>query len=488
MDSPTRARRWPGRGTFIASLIFSVLFAVYGSLVPFDITRIPLDEAVRRYVAAMSLPLQLWSRSDLIANVLLMIPVVFSLMAIRRLDRRGLAGALWAGVSSIAFGAALAGTLEFLQVFTPDRTVSKTDVIAQTIGAIVGVATWLFAGQPMVDWLRGVGESGLEARWRRVQGFLALYAIAWFVMMALPLELTLSPVEWLHKYREGGIILVPFGAHYDSRADLLWDVVGSIVSAVPLGALAWLTALHHRWRAPWRNSVLIGAAFVAAAEFVQVCEAHRVADVTDVMFGTVGVVAGVWVAARQAAAGARVEMRAASRESSLAALGQVIAWGAVLVFYHWKPFAFTTDLQQIRARLAGVSLMPLAQYVHASTGPQLLLQFLIKAGLGLPLGLTLAQWARTWRLGQTPSATRLRWLGCLILAFGVLGVIETGQIFLPDRVADITDVLVGWSGAIGGLALVLHGPMSRNTDEAVDPGREHMPGRQVGTVQETRVI
>jgi glycopeptide antibiotics resistance protein len=480
MVAPSTARQhWPGRRTFVAGLALFVLFAVYGSLVPFDITFVPLDEAVRRFVAAMSLPLQLWSRSDLIANVLLMVPVAFSLMAIARLDRRGFGGALVAGLASIAFGALLANTLEFLQVFTPDRVVSKTDVIAQTLGATVGVATWGLAGQAMVDWLRGFGDSGLDTRLRRIQGLFALYAIGWFVMMALPLELSLSPVAWLHKYREGGIVLVPFAAHYDSRADMIWDVVGSMLSAVPLGALAWLTALHHRWQHPWRRATLLGAAFVVAGEFVQVLEAHRVADVTDVMFGTIGAVAGVWLAARRvpmdakAASDAHVESHASGR--SRVALGETLAWCAVLVFYHWKPFAFTTDTQLIRARLAGVSLMPLAQYVHSSTGPQLLLQMLIKAGLGLPLGVTLARWARTWSLGRTPSSTRLRWAICLLFSLGILGVIETGQIFLPDRVADITDVLVGWTGAVGGLALVLHGPMAQRIDETGGPGREHAP-------------
>ena len=36
---------------------------------------VPLDEAVRRFATAMALPMQGMSRSDLIANVLLMVPV-----------------------------------------------------------------------------------------------------------------------------------------------------------------------------------------------------------------------------------------------------------------------------------------------------------------------------------------------------------------------------------------------------------------------------
>jgi VanZ family protein len=173
--------------------------------------------------------------------------------------------------------------------------------------------------------------------------------------------------------------------------------------------------------------------------------------------------------------------------SSLAALGQTLAWCAVLVFYHWKPFDFTTDAHLIRERLAGLSLMPLAQYVHASTGPQLLMQMLVKATLGLPLGALLARWARTWGL-TGPAAGRLEWLAGLTLALGVLGGIEAGQIFLPDRVADITDVLVACCGAAAGMALVLHGPLAQQPAETGSRLYTDGRGRPVRTVHESRTL
>jgi VanZ family protein len=472
-------RRWPGRRTFSAGLAGSVIFAIYGSLVPFDLVRVPLDEAVHRFAAAMEGPLQLWSRSDLIANVLLMVPVAFCLMAVCRLDRRGMGGTLAASVITVACGYGLANLLEFMQVFTPDRVVSKSDVLAQTIGAVIGVGGWLFAGQPMIDWLRGASRprqaglddrAGLDEQWRRVQALLAVYAAGWFILMALPLELTISPGTLVHKLRTGGIILVPFAGQYESFSDGLWDVVGGALSAAPLGILAWLTALDWRWRKPVTGALLLGWAFVCAGEFVQVFEIHRVADVTDVIIGSGGVAASVWLATRHlrvatpAKRGARPaavsQMRAAG--SPLAALAQTLAWCAVLVFYHWKPFDFTTDAHLIRQRVSDLSLMPLAQYVHASTGPQLLMQMLVKGGLGVPLGALLARWTRTWGL-TGPSGSRLAWVAGLTLALGVLGGIEVGQIFLPDRVADITDVLVAWCGAATGMALVLHGPLAQQS-------------------------
>src|SRR5262245_7222032 len=126
MSSHSPIRRWPGRRTFLVGLAASVAFAIYGSLVPFDLHRLPFAVALRRFDLAMEGPLFVWSRSDLIANVLLMVPVAFCLMASWRLDRRGLAGALFAAVVTLACGYGLANSLEFMQVYTPDRVVSKS--------------------------------------------------------------------------------------------------------------------------------------------------------------------------------------------------------------------------------------------------------------------------------------------------------------------------------------------------------------------------
>jgi VanZ family protein len=430
MPPPSSARRWPGRRTFAAGLAGSVFFAIYGSLVPFDIVRLPWDEAVRRFAVAMEEPLQIWSRSDLIANVLLMVPVAFCLMAVCRLDRRGLIGSLAASALSIACGYGLANCLEFMQVFTPDRVVSKSDVLAQTIGAMVGVGCWWFAGQPMVDWLRGAArprQGGLDDHWRRVQALLAVYAAGWFILMALPLELTISPGALVHKFRAGGIILVPFAEHYDSFADGLWDFVGGALSAAPLGVFAWLTAIDRHWRSRQAGALLLGSAFVSAGELVQVFEIHRVADVTDVIYGCIGVVASVWLSARHLRVTTSIPLGArrpsashASKGSSLPALAQTIAWCAVLVFYHWKPFDSRASERSVadaaRAVRACVHRTAAADAVpgegrtrHAARGPARALgaDLGLDGTVGQPARLGGGAHARVWRPGRHRSGSNL---------------------------------------------------------------------------------
>jgi glycopeptide antibiotics resistance protein len=135
----------------------------------------------------------------------------------------------------------------------------------------------------------------------------------------------------------------------------------------------------------------------------------------------------------------------------MAAWAGACGWVALLGFYHWKPFAFSTDLVQARERVAHLSLMPLRQY-QWETGMQLLSQALLKSGLGVPLGLCLAPLLRQcWR--GVPSAPRLRWAACGVAAVVVFGIIETGQVFLPDRVPDVTDVLLGCAGTLTGFGI-----------------------------------
>lgn len=455
---PMPVRPWPTRRTFLLGLAASVVFAFYGSLLPFDLRAMPLAEAARQFAAIWIWPPQIWSRSDVIANVLLMMPPTFCAMGALRLDRRSVSGTVLASLAAVLGGFICAAGLEFSQIFTTDRVVSQSDVLAQTAGGAAGVAIWVSLGQTWIDWLRGAIGGAHHTSHRRLHAWLALYAIGWFVLLALPLDLSLSPADIVHKYRAGGIVLVPFGAPYASRADLVWDVVSGMLACVPLGGLAAfsVTALRQAWtHRGWTRiggAVGVGMAFVLAGEIVQVLVAERIADITDVLAGSMGVGVGVWLAFRhvQAAPAPEAE-RLLSPRRSAPALVSACGWIVLLAFYHWKPFAFNTDLGQARERLAQMSLMPLRQY-QWEAGVQMLSQALLKSGLGVPLGLCLSPLlGRRWV--NAPAAARWRWMACGAIALVIFGTLETGQLFLPARVPDVTDVMLGCAGTLVGFGL-----------------------------------
>lgn len=447
---------WPTRRTLVFGLAASLFFACYGSLVPFDLRGVPLADAWHRFEAVWTWPPQVWSRSDVVANVLLMMPVVFCAMGALRVDRRGRWQTIVAGLGTVIGGALCAAGLEFSQIYTPDRIVSQSDVLAQTVGAIAGMVAWVVAGQPVTDWLRGAIGGAHHVGYRRLHAWLALYAVGWLLMMTLPLDLSLSPAAIVRKYRAGNIVLVPFAGAYSSRADLVWDAVSSLLSALPLGALAALTMTAFERVGGVRRAAIAalaaGSAFVLGGEFVQLLVAERTADITDVLFGSAGMAVGVWLAFRHMdAAPAAAHARPSTMRSSTGAWLGACGWIVLLAFYHWKPFVFSTDLALARERVAHLSLMPLRQY-QWEPGVQILTQALLKSALGVPLGLCLAPALRQ-RWTSIASGARLRWTACAGAAFAVFTVLEAGQVFLPERVPDITDVLLGCTGALVGFAI-----------------------------------
>jgi glycopeptide antibiotics resistance protein len=400
------------------------------------------------------------TRSDLIANVLLAVPIGFFVMGSLTLDRRGLGTRLTRATVTFVTGIVLALLLEFLQIFVNNRVVSQRDVFAQALGTLIGLTAWWLLGQILADWLRGHHrgrKAALPVGLQRLRAILTIYAAGWLVSMLQPFDLTLSPAEIWHKARGGGINLVPFGAPFASAADRVWDVISALVSAVPLGGLALLTMVSLGVRKRGALALAAGVLFVSASELVQILVVNRVVDVTDAMTGSLGVWLGIWATARFAPLPDRpVDVSVAGGgwtvgRRTMAAVACSLAWSGVLAFYHWKPFAFDLTPAHVRERMQQMSLLPLRQY-QFETGAQLLAQATLKVGLGIPLGLCLAAaTADAWR--DTAYGETLRWTLALVIGAVVFGVIEAGQLFLPQRVPDVTDVLWGTFGTAAGLRI-----------------------------------
>jgi glycopeptide antibiotics resistance protein len=131
----------------------------------------------------------------------------------------------------------------------------------------------------------------------------------------------------------------------------------------------------------------------------------------------------------------------------LAAAG---AWTILLVGQNWHPFDFQLTSEIVTQRLTRISLIPFAfSYWYASylVSPlQAIHETLLKFVLAVPLGLLLRL---AWPLVGGRHA-RLRRAAITVAAAIVLIGIELGQIFLPMRFPDVTDVLIGTIGALVG--------------------------------------
>ena len=224
----------PGRRTYAFLALGFLLFTLYGSFVPFHFEPLPWDEGLARWDRICSLPVKIVSRSDFLANILLFIPLAWLLTGMLALDRGRLV-AVPAALLVIAACAGLSTAIEFTQLWFPPRVTSLSDIAGETVGSIVGAGLWVIVGQRCTDYLRAVyarlGPGNLAVK------LLPVYVIALVLIHTLPLDLTLSPVEIYHKWKEGRVILVPFTTDYGTVRNGLLKNALNVAYFLPLGVI-----------------------------------------------------------------------------------------------------------------------------------------------------------------------------------------------------------------------------------------------------------
>lgn len=449
-DAAVNDHGFPSRGTWALLGVAFVLFAAYASLVPFHLRQLPVDSAFRTFREVVThLPRLRFSRTDLVANVLLFVPIGFCLNGALRLGRTR----WWSGpmAALVVLGISIPWSLaiEFAQLFTADRITSMGDVAAQTFGTIVGVVLWESFGTDLTAWLRAA--TAARSRTERIERLLASYVVLWAFVNLAPFDLTLDLGTLAAKFRRGGIRLVPlpFARPDGALGPWLWDLVSTGLAALPIGAYTVLGHTRDLRRRHWLRAAQLSLAVLLLLEVTQLFVASHVADVNDFLVGCAGAGLGVWLAWRLSARPAAAGPAALAPTVSWGAVAALAGWCLVLGAYHWMPYDFSTDTQMIRRKLAGMSLIPFAGY-HVGPDLSALDQLLVKTSLSLPLGVIAGF---VLRLPPGSTAARLANVGALLLAGAVLTGIEAGQLLLPSRYADPTDVLVGVVAAGIGLAI-----------------------------------
>jgi len=368
----------------------------------------------------------------------------------------------------LAAAVALSVGIEFTQIYFPPRTVSQNDLLAETIGALVGVALWCALGPRLMawvdDWARGRGTPGAGER------LLYVYLAGLFAYNLLPLDLTVSPVEVFHKFREGRLVVIPFGGLPPQPMQALYDLATDVLIWVPVGLL-WRVG----GRAPGR-ALRDGLLFGLLIEFLQLWVFSRVSDVTDVFTAGFGAWLGALAGGRlwretQAVRDTGGSIDAAAVFSLLG----ILAWTGALAAIFWYPFDFNTDGQFLRERVGALRSVPFTAYYYGTefrAATEVLHKVLFFAPLGMLLGCALSalRWRHAWA-----------WVFGVTIAAGVAGVIEAVQLALPGKNADITDWVLECAGAIGGFwiaraVLRSHFPPRRTASRRPAPGSTRREG------------
>lgn len=435
-----------GRESRTVLILFALgflLFVIYGSLVPLDYKPIPLEQALRRFQAIPFLDLGIGSRADWVANVLLFIPLSFLWLGVawprqRRFARLPIAMLIFAAALLLSIG------IEFTQLYFPPRTVSQNDILAEALGALIGILLWWRYGELLHCWL-------LEALNTRGQSNLAvkllwIYLAGLFLYNVLPLDLTISPVEIYHKWRSGKVNLIPFGFFVTDPARQIYDLVTDALLWTPV-SLLWVVSCQKEGMQAWSWTVLAALALELGQFFVY----SRVTDVTDVLMAMVGAAFGIWVARFFSTA----KMVPANQFSGVGrpfwALFSGLFWILLLVGIFWYPFDFQLDRAFLRERMSLFERVPFYSYYYG-TEFRAVTELLHKTLFFLPLGAILA----FGRLKMSPSVARTLYG---LVAVGILIAvpigIELGQIALPQKIPSSTDLVLEVVGGCSGYAGLL---------------------------------
>ena len=255
-------RLWPLYALWLA-------FVVYGSLVPLDFHPLPLGQAWQKLLHAPMFKVGMQGRADWVANGVLYLPVGFLGAAV--LLGAGPAGAgrrLGAVAVSLLVGIGLAVAVELAQTAFPPRTVSRNDLLAESLGTLLGSGLALAGGSYFRALLAGLREGG---------GLLAQRLCLWYAPLYLalalfPYDLVLSADEWQVKLDSGMVgWWLSDVARHGGRARLLAKLATEALVMLPLGAL-WAqrqSAATRPHRSAWRRAALWGAIFGLVVETAQ---------------------------------------------------------------------------------------------------------------------------------------------------------------------------------------------------------------------------
>lgn len=453
----------PRKWFFGLALVYT-FFVVYGSLVPFNLSQLPLEQALTRFQALLHKPLVIHSRSDLVANVLLFAPFSFFWVGAfcKGLSRTRLIliGALvWLG------GLALGLALEFGQLYVlpagatghyagPARVSSLTDILAQSIGSAMGILVWVFFGPTIARWFRGFdAKQGLEGIALRL---LPAYLVFLIMVNLLPFDLTLSPAEIYRKFRDGTVHPIPFTARPAEFWNALYNYAWTIAYFLPVGLfLSQLYAKFWQDLRDWPRVLLVGLLLTAAMEGLHLFVMQRHVDSTDIVLGGLSVLVG-WAApklfrvylsprtSRESPAAIWVlnPPQRPYRISPLLWVSLLFCWFGLIVLQTWRPFNFVLDLDLALARIRQIPVMPLWDYFQGNY-LNALDQFVQKTLVYLPLGIFFAVLFK----GMNPKAG---FLLLLIIALCLTTLMELGQAFLPGRYPSYSDIYVQTGGALAG--------------------------------------
>ena len=412
----------------VATLAYA-FFVVYGSLVPLDYHYRPLASAWDAFLHTPYLHLELGSRADWVANILLYIPLAF--LATGWLAAASRSRGVAAGIAVFVLCAGLAIGVEFTQLYFPPRTVSLNDIIAEIIGSALGLALWLSAGERiMALWTEVQLGSAASGR-----ALIALYTAAYLAFALFPFDFVVSAPELAEKLadrtRFALFVTNSCGGPFRCSAKLFSEVL----TVAPLGM--FLAMVSSAARGGGARAFSWGLLLGLLIEGLQTFLASGISQGASIVMRGIGMALGFtgylsfrreWLSRYRAPAKAIVLV--ALPFYALVLMGMSGFFSAS----HEGRWMAMEKLHQVR-------FLPF-YYHYFTSETQAMYSLLLHVGAYAPIGLAV------WILGERLSKRVSLWIAA-VAAVVAASAIETLKLFVNGRRPDPTDVLIAAAAACG---------------------------------------
>jgi len=403
--------------------VLYALFVVYGTTIPFkfslDYHGLAIKIAAIQWIPFVdstnhSRP----SIPDMVQNILLFVP--FGVLGyLVKLKKRS--GYVLNGAIVVLLGLCLSFSVEALQLFTPDRITSMTDLIMNTTGALAGFMATHMISASFVWWF----SLAIARKYLR-QPFMYYFLISLILVVIgewEPFDFTLDVGSVFSKIKLLLTSALTFSSSFNSEPMLFFEF--SLLGFTSAALLKSVDMRMYTIRAFLVTSAI--GVFLESSQLVVTSRMPQVQSVATIWLGCLG---GVLFE--------RINVRRSL--TVLWALVTILATGISAAFMMLSPFHFV-------GKYHGFQWFPLLSY-YEQTSFVVLGSFIEVALLYAPMGFILKH-----------LCSEKKWVALLAagVALAISLLIEYLQGWIPDRFPDITSILGALCGTISGMIVCSSG-------------------------------
>ncbi len=413
---------------FLYFAIAYTLFIIYGSLVPLDYNPRNFNDTWLAFTQIRYLNLGAASRADWIANIVLYVPLSFSLAIAFSKNSQNISKLFFIALPILAFSLILAIGIEFSQLYFPPRTVSQNDLIAESLGSVIGLLIWLFYGKKISTLWQYIIYGGQYA----LLASTILYTIAYLAMIFFPYDFVTSFLELENKLfavRNHLFLSLSCGGFIFCSIKLIIEILLILPIAILLNTV--LKNNHNRFML----SLFIGLGFSLFIEFIQLFILSGVAQGISVLAKLLGFALGGFIYSQYD----QLKLLFSSINFKIPILLFSFPYLLILTYLSGWSFSSAAIHQNIAESFKVINWLPF--YYHYYTTEALALTSLLSIfALYSPIGLAVWLWNDKTRQGSSKLIAGL-------LAISLCFIIETGKLFFIGQHPDPTNLIISFSAA-----------------------------------------